>query len=88
MFSLGTFQQILKTKKFKKKKKKKRLLCAFVCPSWFKETGGLHSVRRSRSPLVGKECLRGKLLVGTASTTWWVETKQGAVEQHKKLEFS
>ncbi len=32
MFSLGTFQRI-------KKKKKKGLLCAFVCPSWFKETG-------------------------------------------------
>jgi len=29
---------------------KKRLLCAFVCPSWFKETRGLHSVRRSRAP--------------------------------------
>jgi hypothetical protein len=24
---------------------KKRLMCAFVCPSLFKETGGLHSVR-------------------------------------------
>ncbi len=29
---------------------KKRLLCAFVCPSWFKETGGLHSVQRARAP--------------------------------------
>ncbi len=43
MFSLGNL-------KIKKKKKKKRLLCAFVCPSWFKETRGLHSVRRSRAP--------------------------------------
>ncbi len=28
----------------------KRLLCAFVCPFWFKETGGFHSVRRPRAP--------------------------------------
>ncbi len=33
----------------------KRLLCAFVCPSWFKETGGLHSVRRARAPTSGRE---------------------------------
>jgi hypothetical protein len=52
MFSWGTFQRIFETKKFLKKKKKKWLLCAFVCPSWFKETGGLHSVRRSGAPLV------------------------------------
>jgi hypothetical protein len=51
MFSWGTFQRIFKTKKIFKKKEKKRLLCAFVCPSWFKETGGLHNVRRSRAPL-------------------------------------
>jgi hypothetical protein len=33
---------LFKNNKFKKKKK---LLCAFVCLSWFKETGGLHSVQ-------------------------------------------
>jgi hypothetical protein len=32
------------------KKKKKGLLCGFVCPSWFKEIGGLHSVQRSWAP--------------------------------------
>jgi hypothetical protein len=36
MFSLETFQRIFVTNL---KKKKKRLLWAFVCPSWFKETG-------------------------------------------------
>jgi hypothetical protein len=47
MFSLGTFQRIFVTNFFLKK----WLLCAFVCPSWFKETGGLHNVRRSRAPI-------------------------------------
>jgi hypothetical protein len=51
MFSWGTFKRIFVTQKKKKKKKKKQAalrLC--VCVSWFKETGGLHSVRRSRVP--------------------------------------
>jgi hypothetical protein len=49
---------LFKKNKLKKKKKKKRKeklkketdlhLCASL--SWFKETGGLHSVRRSRVP--------------------------------------
>jgi len=47
---MGDFSTNFQNKKFIKKKEKKRLLCAFVCPSWFKETGGLHSVRRSRAP--------------------------------------
>jgi hypothetical protein len=33
-----------------KKKKKKTALRLSVSLSWFKETGGLHSVRRSRVP--------------------------------------
>jgi hypothetical protein len=49
MFSWGTFQQILVIKK-KLKKKKKAVLHLCVCPTWFKETGGRHSVRRSRVP--------------------------------------
>ncbi len=48
MFSLGIFQWIFFTNSIIKKK---RLLCAFVCPSWFKETGGLHSVRRAQAPI-------------------------------------
>jgi hypothetical protein len=51
MFSWGTFQRIFVTnKKKKKKKKKKAALHLCVCLSWFKETGGLHSVRRSQVP--------------------------------------
>jgi hypothetical protein len=42
---------------FFKKKQKQRLLCAFVCPFWFKETRGLHSVRRSRAPTSNHEIL-------------------------------
>jgi hypothetical protein len=50
---MGDFSTNFQNKKLKKKKKeKKRLLCAFVCPSWFKETRGLHTVRRSQASLV------------------------------------
>jgi hypothetical protein len=49
MFSWGTFQRIFITKN-KKNKKKVAALRLCVCLSSFKETGGFHSVRRSRVP--------------------------------------
>jgi hypothetical protein len=48
---MGDLSMNFRNKNFFKKKEKKRLLCAFVCPSWFKESGGLHSVQRSRATL-------------------------------------
>jgi hypothetical protein len=49
MFLWGTFQWIFVTKK-KIKNKKLAALRLCVCLSWFKETGRLHSVPRSRVP--------------------------------------
>jgi hypothetical protein len=48
-FRRGLFKNNKILKK-KKKRKKKATLHLCVCLSWFKETRGLHSVRRSRVP--------------------------------------
>ncbi len=54
-FHGGLFNEFL-SQKINKIKIKIVVLHLCVCPSWFKETGGLHNVRRSRVPTSNTIC--------------------------------